>query len=195
MHFELYANKTVKQCLSDINARFQEKESKSRPGISGYTEKSGEFHLYTATTVLGLRRTTHLRGSMEKVKDITVLRGYVSSGVQKEQAYVIMATMTVIALAMLLLGQAVFGIIIMVVAVIGYVPLVGDYHNSHYLLKELRRITGAKDKPPASLQQEQGGKAAKSTARGAGGQAAAKPPARSAPPPKKPSSTQKPLKV
>jgi hypothetical protein len=190
VHFELYASKTIKQCLADINARFQEKESKARPGISGYTEKTGEFHLYTATTVLGLRRNTHLRGTMEKVKDVTILRGYVSSGVQKEQAYVIMGAMMLTALAMLLLGQAIFSIVIMIIAVAGYVPLVGDYHNSQYLIKELRRITGAKDKPPASLQQEQGPKAAKSPAR-----PAPKTPARSGPPPKKPASSQKPLKV
>lgn len=66
VHFELYTTKTVKQCSQELSARFLEKESRSRPSIGGFVEKGGAFNLTTSTPVVGLRRTTRLRATLEK---------------------------------------------------------------------------------------------------------------------------------
>lgn len=151
MHFELYTTKTVKQCSQELNNRFLEKDSRSRPAIGGFVEKGGAFNLTTSTPVLGLRRTTRLRATMEKNKDTTVIKGYVSEGVQKEKVYIVMGALGFVALTLILKQQAVFGVIVGIVAIMAYIPLVGDDNNSQYLLRELKRLTGAKDKPPASI--------------------------------------------
>ena len=151
MHFELYTTKTVKHCSQELSARFLEKESRSRPSIGGFVEKGGAFNLTTSTPVVGLRRTTRLRATLEKSKDTTVIRGYVSEGVQKEKVYIVMGALGFVALTLILKQQAVFGVIVGLVALGAYIPLVGDDNNSQYLLRELKRLTGAKDKPPVSL--------------------------------------------
>jgi hypothetical protein len=148
MKIELFTNKTVKQCTTELNARFEEKETKSRPAVGGYVEKGGSFMLTTTGRVLFLNRVTRLKGTLTKEKDLTLIQGYVSDGVPTEKVGIIMLALGFVALTMLLKGQAIFAILVGAVAVGAYITLIGDYTNSSYLLKELKRITGAKDKPP-----------------------------------------------
>lgn len=151
MHFELYSPKTIKQINAELTARIAEKGTRSRPAIQGVVEKSGSFDWLTHTVLLGIKRTTRLRATMEKAKDVTIIRGYVSEGMQPEKVYIVIAALGVIGLLLALQGQVVFGLVVFGIAIVAYVPLVGDYRNSRYMLKELKRVTAAKDRPPPSL--------------------------------------------
>jgi hypothetical protein len=147
LKFELFTAKTIKQCTTDLQARFDEKESKSRAPISGYVNKSGEFMLVTETKVLILLRVTRMKGTLEKTKDNTIIRGYVSDGVPPSKVGIIMAALGFTAFILFANQQAVFAIIIAITMLFAYITLIGDHTNSTYLIKELKRITGAKDKP------------------------------------------------
>lgn len=164
MHFELYSPKTIKQINTELTARMAEKGTRSRPAIQGVVEKTGAIYWSTQTVLLGITRTTRLRATLEKAKDVTIIRGYVSEGVQPQKVYVVMAALAAIGLLLALQGQVVLGLIVFGVSVVAYVPLVGDYRNSHYMLRELKRVTAAKDKPPPSLVAAQ----AKTTSRQSG---------------------------
>jgi hypothetical protein len=151
VHFELYSPKTIKQINTELTARMAEKGTRSRPAIQGVVEKTGAIYWSTQIVLLGITRTTRLRATLEKSKDVTIIRGYVSEGVQPQKVYIVMAALAVIGLLLALQGQVVLGLIVFGVSVVAYVPLVGDYRNSHYMLRELKRVTAAKDKPPPSL--------------------------------------------
>jgi hypothetical protein len=151
MHFELYSPKTIKQINTELTARMAEKGTRSRPAIQGVVEKTGAIYWSTQTVLLGITRTTRLRATLEKAKDVTIIRGYVSEGVRPEKVYVVMGALAAIGLLLALQGQVVLGLIVFGVSVVAYVPLVGDFRNSRYMLKELKRLTNAKDKPPPSL--------------------------------------------
>jgi hypothetical protein len=168
MKIELFTNKTVKQCTTELNARFEEKETKSRPAVGGYVEKGGNFMLTTSGRVLFLNRVTRLKGTLTKEKDLTLIQGYVSDGVPTEKVGIIMLALGFVALTMLLKGQAIFAILVGAIAVGAYITLIGDYTNSTYLLKELKRMTGAKDKPPVA-----GAVLAKAPAKSTGGRVTA----------------------
>lgn len=148
MNVELYSTKTIKQINTELTTRFNEKETRVRPGIQGFVEKGGAFHLTTQANVMGIRRTTRLRAAMERSKEVTVIRGYVNDGVQPEKVYIVMAALGFIGLTLILKGQAVFGVIVSLIAIAAYIPMVGDYNNSQYLVRELKRLSGAREKPP-----------------------------------------------
>lgn len=172
MHFQLYSPKTIKQINTELTARFQERGTRSRPVIQGFVEKGGTFELTTHTTLLGIRRATRLRATMEKTKEVTIIRGYVSEGVHPKRVYVVMAALAAIGALLALQGQVVLGLIVFGLSVVAYVPLVGDYRNSQYLLRELKRLSAAKDKPPPSLLAAQNKPTSRPRA-GAGGSAQA----------------------
>ncbi len=151
MHFELYSPKTIKQINTELTARMAEKGTRSRPAIQGVVEKTGAIYWSTQTVLLGITRTTRLRATMEKAKDVTIIRGYVSEGMRPEKVYIVMAALAAIGLLLALQGQVVLGLIVFGVSAVAYVPLVGDFRNSQYMLRELKRVTAAKDKPPPSL--------------------------------------------
>jgi len=151
VHFELYSPKTIKQISTELTERIGEKGTRARPTIQGLVEKDGTFYLTTQSVLLGIERTTRLRATMERVRDVTIIRGYVSEGMRPEKVYVVMAALAVVGILLALQGQVVLGLIVLGLSIIAYVPLVGDHRNSQYLLKELKRLSAAKDKPPASL--------------------------------------------
>ncbi len=151
MHFELYSPKTIKQISAELTERVGERGTRTRPTIQGLVEKGGTFYLTTQSVLLGIKRTTRLRATMERVRDVTIIRGYVSEGMRPEKVYVVMAALAVVGILLALQGQVVLGLIVLGLSIIAYVPLVGDHRNSQYLLKELKRLSAAKDKPPASL--------------------------------------------
>lgn len=161
MHFQLYSPKTIRQINAELTARFQERSTRSRPAVQGFVEKGGHFQMKTQITLLGITRTTQLRGTMERVKDTTILRGYVSEGLQPRKVYLVMAALAAVGLLLAVQGQVVLGLIVFGLSLIAYVPLVGDYRNSQYLLKELKRLSAAKDKPPATLAAAQAQSAAR----------------------------------
>lgn len=149
MHFELYTEKTVKQCMTAINERLQEKEGRSRMNLDGWIEKGGRFSLAVTTPViLRFIRTTRLRAMAERDGNITVVRGYVPSGADQRQIRIIFIALLAVAVLLLLNSEAILGLFVVGIGAALYIPLHGDYENSSALLKELRRILSAKDTPP-----------------------------------------------
>jgi hypothetical protein len=166
VYFELYSPKTIKQISTELTARIGERGTRTRPAIQGLVEKGGTFYLMTQSVLLGIKRTTRLRATMERVRDVTIIRGYVSEGMRPERVYTVIAALAAIGVLLTLQGQVVLGLIVFGLSVIAYVPLVGDYRNSQYMLKELKRLSAAKDRPPTSLIEAQA-KAAERTRRAA----------------------------
>lgn len=146
MKFELYTAKTVKQCVSELTERTSDKEAKIRPPIQAWFGEDGTFSLVYASKVLIMTRKTRLQGELVRDNAVTIVRGYVSEGVPPQQIGFIVGALGLVSLAMLINGQAVFSILVVLVSLVAYMVLVGDYHNSTYLLKELKRVLSAKEK-------------------------------------------------
>jgi len=135
--------------MSAINERMQAKETASRPAMGGWIEKGGKFSL-TVTSQVGWRfkRTTRLTGYAERESGVTVVHVSVSTGVSRNQFYLILAALLAMAVLVAANGSFILGLLIAGFAIILYIPLTGDYNNSELLLKDLRRILSAKDRPP-----------------------------------------------
>lgn len=145
--------------MNDITERMEEKESRARLPMDGWIEKGGEFSIGVRSKVLFINRTTRMKGTFVRESSYTALRGYVSEGVPPAQIGVVMVALVLIVGAMLINGQALLAIAVGLIAAAAYVPLVGDHHNSVYLIKELKRILGAKEKPPVATASAQSAKA------------------------------------
>lgn len=151
MEFVLYTQKSIRDCTKSITDRLEEKETKTRPAMDGWIEKGGKFSVAVRMPVtLRMSRTTRLTATAERQSGMTVIRGYVSTGVPRERIAIIMIALAVVGAVIAANGQAVLGIFAALFGLGLYVPLVGDYNNSSYLLKELKRILAAKDVPPKS---------------------------------------------
>lgn len=143
MEFELYTQKSVKECMAAINERLQSKQ-----GLEGATEKNGKFWLAIRSPVaLGIQRRTHLDAQCERSSAATVIRGAVSHGVPPRNAAIAVGAAVLIGAIMLLNGEGVLGILAIVIGLALYIPLVGDAHNSETLLKEVKRTLSARDAP------------------------------------------------
>ncbi|MCU0513266.1 MAG: hypothetical protein MUE40_11935 [Anaerolineae bacterium] len=149
MKFELYTAKNIKQCVSALNERLQQPESRSRPALVGQADKSGTFALALSSQVAGgFRRTTRLRGHLERDGSVTIVRGSVSEGIPRERVRLVLVAVAAVAFIIILNGQTLLGIFAALIGAGMYIPLVGDHDNSARLLKELRRTLDAKDRPP-----------------------------------------------
>lgn len=155
MQFTLYTDKTVKQCLTAISERMQDKETKARPAIDGWIDKSGSFTL-TTTRIVKYKfvRTTRLRGVIEREGGVTIVSGSVPNGASTKQWAMILGAVSLIALTVVANGEGLLGLIVFLVGVASYIPLTGDYHSSDYLVKELKRTLKAKDTPPKDFSAE-----------------------------------------
>lgn len=143
MEFELYTQKSVKECMTAIKERLQSKQ-----GLEGAAEKDGRFWLaIRSPVVLGIQRRTHLDAQCERSGSTTVIRGAVSHGVPPKNAAAVVGVAVLIGAIILLNGEGVLGILAIVIGLALYIPLVGDARNSETLLKEVKRTLNAKDAP------------------------------------------------
>lgn len=150
MRFKLYTTKNVKQCTTAINDRLKQAEQKARDSLHGYTDKGGTFTLAQSSKVAKFyTRTTRLNGKIEREGSVTVISGTVSEGVPPGRARLVMGALALAGFVIMLNGQAMLGILAIILGLAMYIPLVGDHDNSAGLLKEVKRTLEAKDRPPA----------------------------------------------
>jgi len=149
VRFKLYTDKTVNQCLNALNDRMQAKGTASRPAMDGWMDKSGKFSISISSKVLRrFERTTRLRGEMKRESGVTIIEGFVPSGVDNRGQLIIMGALILTGILLAVRGTFVLGLATVFLGAGLYVMLVGDQQNSEQLIKELRRVLGAKDKPP-----------------------------------------------
>lgn len=151
MQFTLYTDLSVKQCTTALTERMEVRGTKARPEIDGWIEKGGKFSLATTSQVVArFSRTTRLRATATREGSHTVIHGYVSTGIPRERILLVMGALMVVAVILYLNGNGMLGIVAGILSVVMYVPLVGDYNNREYLLKELKKALHAKETPPES---------------------------------------------
>lgn len=102
----------------------------------------------STTVAKRFSRMTKLQGTLEREDKVTVIRGNVPDGLSKEGQALVFGVMLVLGLIVLSRGNAILAILVVAVAAAMYVPFRGDYENSTILVKELRKILNAKDRPP-----------------------------------------------
>ena len=152
MKVELYTSKTLKECVSALNERLNDdKQKPSAKALLGSVDKAGNFSLSHSSQVLGFRRSTQMLGTLERESGMTVLRGRVHEGMPPKQVRVIIYAVLLIALLMFLNGNGLLAFAFSGAALLAYVWMIGDHHNSALLLKELKRVLNAKDKPVNDL--------------------------------------------
>lgn len=149
MHFTLYTDKTVAQCLTAINERMHVKESSTRPALDGWVEKSGAFSISIATPVFGrFMRKTALRGKIERENGVTVIEGSVPGGVSRNGQIVVFVALVLVVLTIIGGGNLLLGLLPLVLIPIFYIAMQGDYLNSTALLDEVQKALKAKPTPP-----------------------------------------------
>ncbi len=149
MQFELYTEKTVAQCMSAVTERLAAKGTASRPEMDGWVEKGGRFSM-AVTTQIAKRfpRKTRLTATVERERGVTIIRGSVPDGVSREGQAIIFGAFLAIGLILLSGGDALLALLAVALGAALYIPLQGDAVNSAILLKEVRSILSAKEKPP-----------------------------------------------
>lgn len=149
MRFVLYSEKTVAQCLTAINARMHVKATSTRPALDGWVEKSGTFSISMTETIVGkFSRRTALQAKVEREGGITIIRGSVPSGVNREGQAVVFVALALVALTIIGSGNVLVGLLLIPIAAYLYIPLHGDYLNSAVLVDEVEKTLKAKAKPP-----------------------------------------------
>jgi hypothetical protein len=145
MRFEFYTDKTVAQAMAALNDRLHAKGSP----LDGWVEKNGHFSLTTTSRVYGrLERRTRLDGKVERSSGVTVIRGSVPTGLPREKLPIFFAALGIAALALLLSGRLLVGVLVVPAAAAMYIPLVGDDLNSGMLVNEVQRTLKAKTTAP-----------------------------------------------
>jgi hypothetical protein len=152
MHFTYYTLKNVKQCAQAVNERIKAPDGgKSRPAMDGNVDaKTGDFTLALATPVaFGMSRQTQLRGSLTRDGNYTTIQGDVSEGVPPGKIRLVIGALVIVGFIIMAQGLVALGILTAGIGIWMYVPLVGDHRNSAVLIREVKRLLDAKDKPPA----------------------------------------------
>jgi hypothetical protein len=152
MHFTYYTFKNVKQCAQALNERFKQPDGgKARPAMGGSVDaKTGDFTLALETKVaFGVGRQTQLRGSLTKDGNYTTIQGNVSEGVPPGKIRLVIGALVIVSFIIMAQGLVALGILTAGMGIWMYVPLVGDHRNSAILIKEVKRLLDAKDKPPS----------------------------------------------
>jgi hypothetical protein len=118
--------------------------------LEGWTEKSGSFSLAASSSVAKrFTRTTRLQAKAERQGSVTIINGYVSDGVGPRERVVIMGALVLVGVLLILAAKSLLpGVIALGIAPVLYIPLAGDYTNSHVLISEVQRTLKAKDSPP-----------------------------------------------
>ena len=149
MRFVLYTEKTPAQALSALNARLQARESASRAGLDGWIEKSGGFALSVSSPVVGrFSRRTVMQGKIERENGVTLVRGDVASGVERQGQIIVFVALALLALILFLSGNVAPALLIIPLGAYLYIPMNGDLHNSTVLMNELQRTLKARQTPP-----------------------------------------------
>lgn len=149
MRFVLYTDKTVSQCMKDLQERVEAKGTKSRLEMDGWIKKGGDFSLAVTTKVLNrFAKTTRLSGSVERDKGITVIEGYVSDGVSPFWLVILAVLLVVVSVLLFSIDERMLAIVVFLLGSATYIPLRGDYVNSDILLMEVERTLKASPKPP-----------------------------------------------
>lgn len=149
MQFLLYSKLTVTQCTNALNERIQAKPTKTRHELDGHIEKGGYFSLaVTLPVFLWLKRTTRMKGRIQREGGQTVIRGYVPDGVSPQWQRIIGGVMAVLAVLILFSGQLVMALAILFGGVLAFVPMSGDWKNADILLIEVEKVCKASPKPP-----------------------------------------------
>jgi len=149
MRFVLYTDKSVKQCLTAITGRMQDKATKSRPEMDGWVDKNGKFAVSISSPVVyRFQRRTRLSGQIKREKGITTIEGFVPNGASREKQAIIFGALLVITLMVIANGDALLGIFAVIFGLALYIPLTGDFNNSEVLYKDIKRVLSAKEKPP-----------------------------------------------
>lgn len=149
MRFVLYTDLTVSQCMKELQSRVEQKGTKSRPELDGWTKKGGDFSI-AVTTKIARRfpKTTRLSGSMDRDKGVTIIEGYVSDGVSPYWLVILAVLLVVVSGVIFASGERMLGIVVFVLGLAAYIPLRGDYVNSDILLIEVEKTLKASPKPP-----------------------------------------------
>ena len=149
MHFVLYTSKTVSQCMRDMTERMQAKPTKTRPELTGWIEKSGQFAIALTAPVIGpIKRTTRLKAAAERERGVTIIKGYVADGISPYWARILFVVMGVVVLFLFAAGRPELGLVTVVFSLIAYIPLRGDYVNGDRLLIEVEKTLKASPTPP-----------------------------------------------
>jgi len=155
LRFTYYTEKTISQCMLALNERIH-----SSSKLEGWTEKSGSFALAASCKVARrFNRTTRLQAKAESQGRGTVIESYVSDGVGPRERVVIIGALVVVGVLLILASRTLLpGVIALIVAPVLYIPLTGDYNNSHILLSEMGRTLKAKNTPPVVVKKVAGSK-------------------------------------
>ncbi|MBZ0282205.1 MAG: hypothetical protein K8L97_15800 [Anaerolineae bacterium] len=146
MDFVYYTDKTVSQCMIALNERLQTKSAK----LEGWVEKSGRFSLGVTTTVMRrFPRTTRLDARVERENGMTVIKGFVSDGVEPRQRAIIYGALVLAGVFIIISGSLLPGLLALIAPLPLNIPLEGDCNNSQILLSELQRTLKAKSTPPS----------------------------------------------
>lgn len=148
MRFEYYSDLTPAKCVSAMKERMGQSETASRPLMTGKVDKDG-FAISITTHVIGnFRRTTGIKATFDRDKGTTVINGYVSTGATRSQQIMVFTGAILVALALILTGYFIQGVLIGALGIGLYVPLQGDAKNSDYLIKQMRSLLKAKTRDP-----------------------------------------------
>lgn len=182
MRFVLFTHKPIPECMRELNSRIQAKPTKTRPELQGWIDKSGKFSIVLTAPVIGrFSRSTKLRGSAKRENGMTVIRGHVADGISPQWLTILMAVIFIVALALMLVNEAMLAVIVIAFGVMAYIPMRGDYINSDLLLLEVEKTLKASPAPKPKPKPKATPETAKKTP--------SKPPAKSA---KKPNVKPKP---
>lgn len=135
--------------MTAINERLHLKGTSSRPSMDGWVDKGGAFSMGVSMPVIGkLHRTTYLRAKVSRENGVTTIRGDVPGGANRQGQMLVFAALGLVALALAGGGNPLFGLVIIPLAAILYIPMNGDYENSELLIGEVQRVLKAKPTPP-----------------------------------------------
>lgn len=149
MRYTLFTDKTVAQCMKDLNERLQAKGTKSNPELGGWIDKKGSFALTVSSKVFGrFPRRTRLTGRVNRESGTTVIRGYVSDGISPDWMRIMGVGLLVVAGALAISGEFMAALLVIGMGLLAYIPLRGDYVNSDTLLIAVEKTLKATPKPP-----------------------------------------------
>jgi hypothetical protein len=126
----------------------EEQPTRTKHQIKGRIRDDNQFLLKVTTPVTAaFNRTTKMRAAIERNKGMTIIEGSVSAGVPQDRISVVIGSVLMVAIMMLLLGNFFISFGIALIGFALYIPLVGDYNNRTILMKELKKVTKASERP------------------------------------------------
>jgi hypothetical protein len=145
MRFTFYTDKTVAQCVQALQERLQ-----SGSKLQGRVDRGSPHFSLTSTTKVfrNFARSTRLQGTLTREEGVTVIKCYVSQGVERGRWLLLLLGALILAVIFYAAGNAILTIMTVLIGLWSYIPLTGDAENSDFLLRELKRVLQAKDTKP-----------------------------------------------